>query len=327
MKFTKSSVISTAIVAFLILGLFVGGAYAAYPEKGKAIHLYIGYGTGGGTDRSARTLAEFLEKELDATIVPENYSGASGMKMISRLIKAKPDGYTIALTPIPATNMHYLDTERGATYTLADITPICIHDYSVQMIATAADSKWKSFRQMLDSAKANPNSVSSGSNGVLGLGHLTVLLISQNTGIEFNWMNFEKPGMMRASVLGKHIDFETSGVSEVIDPAKNGTLRLLAYMGEERHSDFPDVPTAREQCLDQVGLTTRVVVGPKGLPANIVKKLESAILKLHKDAKYQAVTKKRGIQLNYKDSAGAYALWKQFDKDYMPILKSYRSKK
>jgi tripartite-type tricarboxylate transporter receptor subunit TctC len=89
---------------------------AAYPDKGKSIRLLIPYGAGGGTDLAGRLMASGVEKELGVKFVIENNPAGSGQTALRALVGAKPDGYTLAFTPLPATNMMYLDKERGATF-------------------------------------------------------------------------------------------------------------------------------------------------------------------------------------------------------------------
>lgn len=296
-----------------------------YPDKSTPIRLLVGFSPGGGTDLAARLLAGALEKELGNTVVVENYTSGGGLEAVNRLIAAKPDGYTIALVPLPASVMLYADPERGGKFTADDIVPIAVHDFSHLAIATAADSKWESLPQLVAAAKENPNSVTAASSGVLALGHLGILLLNEATGASINWTTFEQAGQMRSALLGKHIDIESSGMGEVAPAVRSGDLRVLAVFADERLPDFPDIPTAKELGIDITPRSTRVVIAPKGTPPEIVETLDSAIAKITSDPEYQKAAAEQQVSLFYLDSDKAREFWLKNETDFKPLVQRFRS--
>lgn len=312
---------AAAIIASAALSL---PAYAQY-NSGDTIHLYVGYGTGGGTDLAARHLASGLEKKLEVNVVVENYPTGGGLEAINRLISAKPDGRTIALVPLPAAAMLYLDPERGGTFTKDDFEIVATHDYSVLTIATAADGEWDSLQELIDAAKANPGKITASSSGVLSNGHLGVLRLNHLTNANINWVTFENAGIIRSNVLGHHVDVEFSGIGEVAPAVEAGDLRLLAVLSEERLPEFPDVPTAVEQGIDLVSTSTRVVIAPKGTPKAELDTLESTIAELTNDPEYRSRAQELQVSLFYQDAETTKAFWQSIEEDFGPLVEQFRS--
>ncbi len=321
-------VLRRAVLAAAMMCTVAGTALAqpaAYPDTSKPIHLLVGFSPGGGTDLAARLLAERLGKELGTTVVVENYTSGGGLEAVNRLVAAKPDGYTIALVPLPATVMLYVDPQRGGKFTADDIVPIAVHDFSHLAIATAADGKWQSMQQLLAAAKEKPNSVTAASSGVLALGHLGILLLNEAAGVQINWTTFEQAGQMRSALLGHHIDIESSGIGEVASAVRSGDVRVLTVFSDERLPDFPDVPTARELGINITPRSTRAVIAPKGTPPEVVEKLSAAIGAISKDPDYQKAAAERQVSLYYLDSDDAKAFWMKNETDYRPLVAKFRA--
>ncbi|MFG1706967.1 tripartite tricarboxylate transporter substrate binding protein [Nonomuraea sp. M3C6] len=303
-----------------------GGGPAAYPDKGKSIRLLIPYGAGGGTDLAGRLLASGLEKDLGARVVVENDPSGSGQNAMRNLAAAKKDGYTLAFTPLPATNMMYLDKERGATFSGKDFEPIANHDTDPIAIGTSAKGPLKSLAQLVSEAKAAPGKITAGSNGVLAAGHLGLLQLEQLTGIKITWTSFDDGGQLRTSVLGGSVNLEVQPVSELTAAKANGDMRILAIMSDKRWPGLDDVPTVQESGFADSSLATnRVLVAPAGTSKAIIDKLSASIKKSIGQPDYQAQAKKRLLQLNYMDSAQVAALWTQFDTTFAPIAQQFRA--
>lgn len=318
---------SIAGAAALLGALSVAPAATAqtWPEAGKTIQLLVGYSAGGGTDLAARLLAKGLEAQLGTTVVVENYTTGGGLEAVNRTLAAAPDGYTIALVPLPAAAMLYLDKERGGTFTLDDVQVIATHDYSVLTITTAANSPYETLQQVIDAAVANPYSVAAGSSGVLSNGHLGVLAFNEQTGGKINWTTFENAGLMRTALLGGHIALEFSGIGEVAAGVASGDLRILAALSEDRLPAFPDVPTAKEQGVDVITQSTRVVIAPKGTPAEVVDRIEAAIKALTEDPAYQAEAEGLQVGLFFQDTETTQTFWNDIDATFGPLVANFRA--
>jgi tripartite-type tricarboxylate transporter receptor subunit TctC len=300
-------------------------ASADYPAQ--PIHILIPYGAGGGTDLSGRLLASGLEDELGAKVVVENDPSASGQNAVQKVANAKPDGYTLGFVSLPATNMMYLDEERGAQFSRESFTPIAVHDTDTVAMAVSGDSPYKTLDDLVAAAKANPGSITAGSSGVLAVGHLGVLALQKAAGIEILWSNFEDAGQMRTSVLGQSVTLEVGPVSELAPAAASGDMRILALLGDERMGgDLKDVPTAKELGYDDVSVSAnRVLVAPAGTPDAIVEALNHAVETAQKGDDYQEQANSRSLNLNFQDADAATELWKKFDSSFGPIAEEYRA--
>ncbi len=296
----------------------------AYPDKSKAIHLIIPNSAGGGTDIAGRLLAEGLGEKLGTAIVVENLSGAGGIEGATKLQNAAPDGYTIALVPVPQVSMYYLDPERGGDFKRENTVVIAQHDYGALAMAVAKDSPFQKLQDVVDEAKAKPGTLTSASSSVLSTGHLSLLRLNKVAGIELNWTAMEQQGTALSGLLGGHLSLITDTFSELYPHAKSGNVRLLAIFDTERSPNLPDVPTAQEQGFDVVMTTTRLVIAPKGTPEEIVKKLETTIKELIDDPAYQAKAKERSTNIRFRDSADATKVWETIDTNFGPIVKEFR---
>jgi len=297
---------------------------AAYPDKSKTIHLIIPNSAGGGTDIAGRMLAEGLQEKLGATVVVDNLSGAGGIEGATQLQNAAPDGYTIALVPIPQVSMYYLDPERGGDFKRENTVVIAQHDYGALAIAVAKDSEFQDLKDVVDAAKAAPGSITSASSTVLSTGHLSLLRLNKVAGIELNWTAMEQAGTALASLLGGHLDIITDTFSELYPHAKSEEIRLLAVFDTQRSPNMPDVPTAQEQGFDVVMTTTRLLIAPKDTPAEIVKTLETAVQELIADPDYQAKAQERSVNISFRNSVDGAKVWEDIDTNFGPIVKEFR---
>lgn len=319
------SVTTRALLAgTLAFGAGQALAQEAYPAPGRTVTIMIGFGAGGGTDIAGRLLADELEERLGGTFIVENYPGGGGLQALTRVVPAAPDGYTLAFVPIPASNMLYLDPDRGGTFTSEDLTIIAQHDYGTIAIATAADSPYETLEDLVEAARAG-EALTAASNGALAAGHLALMLVNEAADIDLNWTAITEPGLLLSSVLGGHIDVISDTYSELYPSVENGDLRLLAVLAEEGSDDVPGVPTAQEQGVDVIFSTNRVLVGPAGLPDDIVATLEQAIADVTSDPAYQELAAQRAVQIRYLDMAEANTLWHEFDDSFRPLVDQFRA--
>lgn len=320
MKWLNTTVVALSVAA--MPGLAV--SQEAFPDTSETIHLIIPNSAGGGTDIAGRLLAEGLEENLGTTVIVENLSGAGGIEGATKLMNAKPDGYTLALVPIPQVSMYYLDPERGGDFKREATTAIAQHDAGPLAIAVASDSEYQTLDDVVQAAKENPGSLTSASSSVLGTGHLSLLRLNSVAGIDLNWTAMEQQGTALASLLGGHIDVITDTFSELYPHAQSGDIRVLAVFDDERPAQMPDVPTAKEQGYDVVLRTTRLLIAPAGTPQDVVERLETAVEELIADPEYQEKATQRQVGISFKDSDEAAQVWQEIDENFGPIVTDFR---
>ena len=306
-------------------GMLASAALAqeTYPGDGKTVKIMIGFGAGGGTDIAGRLLAEALEKKLGGNFIVENYPGGGGLQALTRVVPAAPDGYTLAFVPIPASNMLYLDPDRGGDFKIDDLSVIAMHDYGTVAIAVAKDSPYKTLTDLINDAKSNTG-ITAASNGALAIGHLGLMLVNEAAGVNVNWTAITEPGLLMSSLLGGHIQVVSDTFSELHPAAQNGDIRFLAVLADAPSPEIEGIPTAIEQGVNVSLSTSRVLIGPAGVPAEIVSKLETAIQEITSDAAYQKAASERAVQIRYMNSADATTLWKSLDAAFLPQVEKFR---
>lgn len=320
---TKLSIYLASGVAMLALASGAAQAQSAYPEDGRTVTIMVGFGAGGGTDIAGRLLAEALEGKLGGNFIVENYPGGGGLQALQRVVPAEPDGYTLAFVPIPATNMLYLDPDRGGTFTLDDLTPIAMHDFGTVAIAVAADSPYQNLTDLIEAARTD-SSITAASNGALAIGHLGLMQLNQEAGVNINWTAITEPGQLMSNLIGGNIAVVSDTFSELYPAAQNGDIRFLATLASEKTPEIEGIPTAIEQGVDLELATSRVLVGPAGLPGEVVSTLETAIAEITSDPAYQEAASNAAVQIRYLDSGDVTALWRSLDDEFLPQVDAFR---
>lgn len=278
---TKRAACLSLVMLFLLPSvlaavLVCGNTWAFYPEK--PITLLIGFDVAGTVDLTARALASEAEKILGQPVVVENRGGGGGSVALSLLANAKPDGYTLCV----ATSSGLV---RGPLLQKVPYKPLKSFSYIMGYctpesgLIVKGDSPWKDLREFLAYAKANPNKIKYGSNGISTAMYHAMLVIEKQENIK--WVHMPYKGAMQAmpALLGGHIEAVTVSTGDFTSHIQSGMVRLLATHGEKRMKEFPDVPTLKELGYNFVNETVFAVYGPAGLPPEVVKKLDTAFEK------------------------------------------------
>lgn len=257
---------------FLCLLLMPAVLFAqAFPTK--PINILVTFRAGGATDSFARLLAKPAEKLLGQSIVVSNNDGGGGSVGAGIGAKQKPDGYHLVAT---ATTVITLNPQlMKLSYTYKDFTPIMQFAEPIGGIFVRADSPWKTLKEFVEYAKKNPGQVTYSTQGTGTSPHIAMENIALKEGIQ--WTHVPNPDA-NSMLLGGHVTaiaFSIAGFPFV----KEGKFRLLAIRGQKRAKGFPEVPTVHELGYEVGELSTYFIVGPKGVPQPIVKKLDQAFHK------------------------------------------------
>ncbi len=250
--------------------LFVACAQvSAQTFPSRPITLIVPWPPGGGTDIHLRKLGEIAGKKLGQPVVIENRSGGSGMNGPATMAKtAKPDGHTIsqlAITAFRIPHMQKVDWDP-----LKDFTYIIgVSGYTFGVVVKA-DSPFKTFRDLIDYARANPGRLSYGTPGTGTSLHLAMEEIAARTGVKLLHVPFKGNAESTQALMGGHImaQADSTGWGRHVDA---GTFRLLATLGEKRTRW--NAPTVKELGIDTVSDSPYGLVGPKGMPPQVVKAL------------------------------------------------------
>jgi len=271
-------------------------AAAAWAWPDRPIEIVVGFAPGGGTDITARTLAVYLEKELGGSVVVVNKPGASGAIALASVARAKPDGYTLAMTNMPG--LLTIPIERDAGFVPSDFTYLANLVSDPSAFSVSMESPYKTLAQLLTAIKANPGKISVSSSGVGTDDHLLMVFFEKETGTKLNHVPFNGAAPQRNAVIGGHTEIGAMNVGEAM-PYNGIKVRILAQAGETRSVLAPDVPTFKEQGVNVVMSSERGLVGPKGLPLEVQAKLDDALAKVASNPEFRKKIESQFTELDY----------------------------
>jgi tripartite-type tricarboxylate transporter receptor subunit TctC len=265
----------------------------------RPITLICPWPAGGSTDVTMRALAEATAKHLPQPIVVENRPGAGGTLGIVALRTAQPDGHTVSQIPLGAFRIPH--TQKVPWDPVADITYIIgITGYTFGVVVPA-NSPFKTFKDLVEWARANPGGLDYGSTGTGTSPHLTMeeLALAQN--IKFNHIPYKGSADLMTAILGGQIMAATDATG-FAPHVEAGKLRLLVTWGEKRTKRFKDVPTLPELGYGIVSASPYGLGTVKGTDAAIVKILHDAFKKGLEDPKHLAVLERYDQEPWYRNS-------------------------
>lgn len=279
----KNCVKIVYVIVLLLIAVNIN-AFAEYPEK--PIELICQYGAGGSCDLSLRLLASIASQELGVPINVINKPEGSGVGAYGYLAKAvKPDGYTIGCFAIgssaiaPRVSKVDFDLKKDFDF----IMQLYEGFYS---LAVRIDSPWETIEDMAKYARENPGKVTFSSSGVNNHSQFITEALAMELGIELVHVPYQGGMAGATALLGGHVDM--ASVGENAEFTKNGQFRMLIQYGQERHRDFPDVPTGEDLEIDLSGLNAVFgLVAPKGVPEDRLAKLHDAFKIALEDPKFQ----------------------------------------
>jgi putative tricarboxylic transport membrane protein len=277
----KLSKLSVLFFVVLVFAFVASNALAAGPYPTKPITLIVHAGAGGGSDIFSRTLSAAFEKEklLPQPIVVENKPGGSGAIAFAYVAGKKKDPYYLltAVTSFMTTPLMGL-TPVG----IKDFTPIANFAFDEYMLMVNPKSKYKSVKDIITDAKANPKKITVGGTQLGSSDSVCAYLIEKAAGVQFNFIVFNGGGEVNAALLGGHIDIAVSNPGEALELSKAGKVKLLGVFAEKRLAGAPDVPTLKEQGVNVTYVQNRGLVAPADIPADARKILEDAFAKYMK---------------------------------------------
>lgn len=264
--------------ALAALFVMAGGALAqAWPTK--PVRVVVGLPPGSGTDITGRAIAERLTAQTGQTFVVENRPGGSGSIAMNLVSKAEPDGYTIlvmssswTVTPSTVPNLPY--------DTLKDLAGVTMLADIANALAVRADRDYKSVRDLIAVARANPGKMNA---AVIGLGsatHLTTERFKLSAGIDVVSVPYKGTAEALTDVLSGRIDYCFCPIGNVMPMVKDGRLRALAVSSRQRTSSVPDLSTTEEAGVPNSAQPFWVGMGvPSKTPRDIVGRLHGETVK------------------------------------------------
>jgi tripartite-type tricarboxylate transporter receptor subunit TctC len=291
-----------ATLAVLTLAVLLSSAPAgaqAFPDK--PVTLIIPWSAGDAADIISRVMAETASKTLGQPIVIVNKPGGGTSIGLAALKAEKPDGYTIGYITGSGIMMQYL---QKVPYDAAqDFEPIIRYiEFSTMGVVVRADAPWKSMKEFVDYAKANPGKVKYGTS--FGSPHHIVMeTMAKNHGIKWVVVSSKSASDAITSLLGGHIDAAATS-SQWKPQVSSGQFRLLCTYGKKRSVSFPDTPTLMDLGYNVYGFAFGGLVAPKGTPPAVIARLHEAFKAAMSDPQFVKTCQQFDIDPSYNDPAG-----------------------
>ncbi|MCL4535412.1 MAG: tripartite tricarboxylate transporter substrate binding protein [Bacteroidetes bacterium] len=295
---------------------------ANYPVKGKTISLISPFAAGGVTDIGGRLLAPLLEKELGTPVEVVNKPGAGSQVGITEAARAKPDGYTLGMTNLPTTITLYLDPPRKAVFNRKSFQPIGLHGVDPAGIAVKADSPYKTMKDLIDAAKANPKKIKVSTAGRMGGPHLAVLDTERVAGVQFAVVHFDGASEGMTALLGGHTDAQFGYLGSWVGPVKNGEVRVLGVMDKQESKYLPGVKTMESQGYKLYHQNSRGWSAPAGTPMEIVDTLAAALKRAMDSPEHKQKMDEQGVELRYMNPTEFGAYWEETEVQVKQLMES-----
>ncbi|NBP46127.1 MAG: tripartite tricarboxylate transporter substrate binding protein [Betaproteobacteria bacterium] len=250
-----------------------------YPQK--VVRIVVPYVAGGNLDVTARLFAQHLSAELGQPFVIENRPGANGNTGTDQIVRTAPDGYSLAMVsagtlginPALYANMPF-DPEK-------DLTHISIVATGPMVLQVSPSLSVKSVQELVEMARQQPGKLNFGSGGNGTLSHLSLEMLKLRAGVNIVHVAYKGTSLATNDVMAGHIQGMFDTLSTAAPLIQQGKVRALAVTSARRSSAFPNVPTIAEMGVrDYAAETWAGLVGPPGIPRDIVNQLQTAIAKI-----------------------------------------------
>ncbi|PIF27307.1 tripartite-type tricarboxylate transporter receptor subunit TctC [Acidovorax sp. 56] len=251
-------------------------AQAAYPNK--PIRLIVPFPPGGGTDMIARTVAQKLADQNKWNVIVDNRPGAGGNLGVDATAKSAADGYTLVMGQTSNLAINPSLYAKLPYDPIKDLAPVALVSSSPIVMAAPANSRFKTFADVVAASKGKPDALTLGYSGNGTVAHLAGELAENAAGIQLRHIPYKGAAQAMTDLVGGQIDLYMSSVPTLLGQVRNGKLKILAITSAKRSSQLPDVPTLAEQGYKGFEAVTWFgILAPAGTPAPIVAQLNKAI--------------------------------------------------
>ncbi|CAN7351834.1 tripartite tricarboxylate transporter substrate binding protein [Pseudorhodoferax sp. LjRoot39] len=311
----------------LLLGLAAGALAPVAKAQAQAwpakpIKLIVGFPPGGGIDFAARTVQVPLQELLGQQMVVEYKPGAGGLLAATELTRAAPDGYTLllantgpfAIAPYLQAKMPY-DPLRSFTY----VGQISQGSY---IAVTRPDHPARDLKEFVAWARANPGQVNFASAGKGSSTHLNGELLNQVTGLDLTHVPYKGSAPAVQDLIGGQTQILIDAGTVLLPQVKGGKLKALAVTGAKRDPQLPDVASVAEQGLAGVqSIGFQGLVGPAGMPREVVDKLAAGLAKVLAMPDVQAKFATAGAEVHYQGPDAFAAFVKADNEKWIKLIR------
>lgn len=265
----------------LVMLAAAAGVHQAWAQDypSRPIRLVIPQGPGSGADATGRQLADFLSKHLNASVVVDNKPGANGILASSIVAKEKPDGYSIFLTSVSLASFNQYLYKKVPYDALNDFTYIAPVADASFMVVASKQSGIRSWADFVKKAQAEPGRLTYASGGLGNSTHLYMEKIARDLKLDLRHIPYKGSGPALMSVVSGETDLMCVTTVTALPQYEAGTVVALAQSGDSRSSRMSAIPLVKELAPQMPALPGwYALVGPAGLPADVVRKLSGAVM-------------------------------------------------
>lgn len=282
--------------ALLALATLLCHSVHAQPEfPSRTVTLVVPYAPGGVTDYLARALAEKLGKRWAQSVIVENRPGGGSIIGTQQVSRAAQDGYTLLFTSYGYTSNNVL--RKKLSYSAASFRPIGLLGSSHNVLLVSNSHKGQSLAQIIEQAKAHPETLKLASSGLGSSPHIGAEFFSQLTGIRYTHVPYKGQGPAMSDLRSGLVDGMFDGMSSYAQ-VRSGNVAAVAIAAEQRHSDAPEIPTFRELGHDFVSGTWFGLLAPAGTPDAVVEKTNADMQAVLQEPELKEQIARTGLRIS-----------------------------
>lgn len=292
-----------------------------YPTK--PINLVIPFGAGGASDVTARAFVHLAPEILGQPMIIQIKPGGGGALGTELVAQSKPDGYNVLMGHTNCNSI--LPAVEGRSKGPEEMAAVCRINIQNTVYYVRSDSPFKTIKDMIAYAKANPGKLSFGNSGTWSVTDLEWRWLEIKAGMQTRNVPYDGGGPQLIALLGGHIQVAMLATTFSLPHFKAGKLRPLAIQGPKRHPDFPGVPCMKEEGFD-TGLDGlwKAVMAPKGTPRPVIEKLSLFFKKISENKQVIESLTKMGDEFNYLGPDDFAKYWRQDYQVYKEMAKMFK---
>ena len=260
------------LLAATLAGLATPAILHAQELSSRPITLIVPSPAGGGTDYSARLVAEPLGRALGTSMVVENRTGGNDVVGLTAVLNARPDGHTLLCGYCGTMAGRAAVGGLGSIVPMRDFLPVGQITDTPQLFVTHPSIPVSGLREFVDYAKARRGEVTYASAGVGSMHHMGAELLKIRAGIDMLHVPYRGTGETTRDLIAGRVDFYMNSPPPLVPLVRDGRLRALSVSSNERHPGLPDIPSAAEQGYPDMALNVWFAIyAPRGTPEAVTR--------------------------------------------------------